>query len=43
MKFIDIMKATGGQKYLEWIARDMGDKPNIQEAAKFVLKQKSAG
>lgn len=38
MRFLDILKVTGGKSYLEWIIRDMADKPALQEAAKYVLQ-----
>lgn len=38
MKILDILKATDGKRYLEWIVRDLGDKPSLQEAASYVLQ-----
>lgn len=38
MKLNDILNITGGKDYLEWIARDMNDKPELQKAASFVLQ-----
>jgi uncharacterized protein (DUF3820 family) len=38
MSFKDILKINGGRNYLEWIVRDLGDKPNLQIAANHVLQ-----
>ena len=39
MKFSDIPKVQGGWSYLEWVARNMNDKPNLQAAANYVIQR----